>query len=102
LRSSPSEIRAFVSRSRVTWDAPNCIFTMPAAVSFPRTRTSWSRTSWATLERPRAVERRVQARDHRVALDVVEDAVPALPLLDLGRVEGLLEECAVHGGHLRS
>jgi hypothetical protein len=47
-------------------------------------------------------ERRVQARDHRVALDVVEDAVPAPPLLDLGRVEGMLEEGSVHGGHLRS
>ena len=54
------------------------------------------------LEGPRAVERLVQARDDAVALDVVEEAVPALALLDLGRVEGLLEEGTVHGGHLRS
>ena len=53
------------------------------------------------LERPRAVERRVQARDHRVALDVVEDAVSALALLDLDRIERVLEEFSVHS-HLRS
>jgi len=44
-RSSPSETSAFVSRSRVTDDAPNCVLVTPSAVSFPSTSTCVSRIS---------------------------------------------------------
>lgn len=42
------------------------------------------------LERPRAIERLVEARDHAVALHAVEPAVAPLALLDRRRSERLL------------
>src|SRR5439155_22714965 len=48
------------------------------------------------LEGPRPVQRLVQAMDHVVALDVVEDAVAPLALPDLRGLERLLQQCAVH------
>src|SRR4029450_1609461 len=48
------------------------------------------------LERPRALERLVQALDDAVALHVVEQAVAPLALADLPGLEGFLQQLPVH------
>src|SRR5205085_6142047 len=48
------------------------------------------------LERPRALERLVQALDHAVALHVVEQPVAPPPLADLLGRERLLQQRSVH------
>ena len=48
------------------------------------------------LERPRALQRLVQALDHAVALHVVEHPVAPLALLDLRRGERRLQQLPVH------